>query len=143
MKVCSFEIAKLLHDNNIEIPSIHAYTIDDIYYFPLGYDCEFHAKPGELIKFYDHCYYSFLSSMNDVYNRMIMAPCYIDILNWLCLNKHTYVSIIWLSYCDKNNERSCVYNIKYNDIEKPYNDSSKVFNNYEDAIEAAIIEILK
>lgn len=138
MRVCSFEIAKKLKENNIDIPSIDAYAIDDVYYFPPGSDTETHTTAGNLVFLYDQCYFK---SFEESYRRLIDAPIVIDILNWLAIRKNIYVSIVWEPTIIENTNRRCVYIIMYDNSKTCYNNSSELFNTYEEAIEAAIKEI--
>lgn len=138
MKVCSFEIAKILDEKNINIPSKDKYTLEDISYFPPRHDDEHYAKIGDLIRDYDNC--EFLKDSND--EKGIYAPYLIDILNWFALNKQIYVSIIWNPYNGTTKSKTCTYNIEYTRYINTYETKKESFFSYEDAIEAAIKEIL-
>ena len=137
MKVCSFEIAKTLDEKGISIPSKDIYTLEDISYFPPRRDDEHFAKIGDLIRDYDNCEYLENSEKIGIY-----APYLIDILNWLAVNKQIYVSINWIPYNGTNNSKVCTYHIEWTKYIRTFDCEGNIFFSYEDAIEAAIKEIL-
>ena len=65
-----------------------------------------------------------------------------DVLNWLALNKQIYVSINWTPYNGTTKSKACTYNIEYTRYVSTYEAEKELFFTYEDAIEAAIKEIL-
>ena len=132
MKVCSFEIAKILEEKNINIPSKDIYALENIEYFPPRHDDVHYAKPGDLIRDFDNCEYSKCSDGK----KGIYAPYLIDILNWLYLNKKIYVSIIWHSYLD--DVKCCIYRIECSCYLNTDTINKEIFMSYEDAIEAAV-----
>lgn len=136
MKVCSFEIAKILDEKNINIPSKDIYALEDIEYFPPRHDDAHYAKPGDLIRNFDNC--EFLENSSG--KTGIYAPYLMDILNWIYLNKQIYVSIIWSTYLD--DVKCCIYRIECKRYFKTDTVNRETFMSYEDAIEAAIKEIL-
>lgn len=140
MKRCSFEIAKFLDEKGINIPSKDIYALEDISYFPPRHDDEHYAKIGDLIRDYDNCEY--LELEDTVEKKGIYAPYLMDILNWLALNKQIYVSINWTSYNGTTKSKACTYNIEYTKYISTYEAEKELFFSYEDAIEAAIKEIL-
>lgn len=136
MKVCSFEIAKILDEKGINISSKDIYALDDIAYFPPRHDDEHYAKYGDLIRDFDNCEYLKCSDGK----IGIYAPYLMDILNWIYLDKQIYVSIIWSPYID--DVKCCTYRIECRRYFNTDVINRERFMDYEDAIEAAIKEIL-
>lgn len=137
MKVCSFEVAKILDEKNINILSKDIYALENIAYFPPRHDDEHYAKYGDLIRDFDNCEYLENSGKIGIY-----APYLIDILNWLAVNKQIYVSINWVPYNGTSKNKVCTYHIEWTKYIQTFDYEKNIFFSYEDAIEAAVKEIL-
>lgn len=139
-KHISFNLARKLHELNIQIPSRDGYAIDHFTYFPPRINSEYEASPGTWIRNIDNCESEYSSI--SISNLTIPAPSLHDVEDYFREVFDIFISIRRIGGSTFRYLYDIEYPIHGNYVSIPGEVSNDYYDCLSNAIQAVLDDIL-